>query len=98
MILVVAAFMIAMFGLNSPESFFITATSFVPFFTPMIMFLRVGLLPVPFWEVALSLVLLIATIGLLAFFGAKVYRGGVLMYGKSASLKDIKKAVQLTKK
>jgi ABC-2 type transport system permease protein len=48
--------------------------------------------------VALSLVLLIATIGLLAFFGAKVYRGGVLMYGKSASLKDIKKAVQLTKK
>jgi ABC-2 type transport system permease protein len=97
-ILVIAAFMIAMFGLNSPESSFITATSFIPFFTPMIMFLRVGLLPVPFWEVALSFVLLIATIGLLAFFGTKIYRGGVLMYGKSASLKDIKKAVQLTKK
>ncbi|NUK28650.1 ABC transporter permease [Parageobacillus sp. VR-IP] len=98
MIIVVAAFMIAMFGLNAPESSFITGASFIPFFTPMIMFLRVGLLPVPFWEVALSLVLLVATIGLLAFFGSKVYRGGVLMYGKAGSLKDVKKAVQLTKK
>jgi ABC-2 type transport system permease protein len=98
MTFVIAAFMIAMFGLNAPESSFITVTSFIPFFAPMIMFLRVGLLPVPFWEVVLSLVLLIATIGLLAFFGSKVYRGGVLMYGKSGSLKDMKKAVQLTKK
>ncbi|EZP78690.1 Na+ exclusion ABC transporter permease [Parageobacillus genomosp. 1] len=98
MIVVIAAFMIAMFGLNAPESSFIMVTSFIPFFTPMIMFLRVGLLPVPFWEVALSLVLLVATIGLLAFFGSKVYRGGVLMYGKAGSLKDMKKAVQLTKK
>ncbi|GCD83886.1 ABC transporter permease [Parageobacillus thermoglucosidasius] len=98
MTLVIAAFMIAMFGLGAPESTFITVTSFIPFFTPMIMFLRVGLLPVPFWEVALSLVLLTATIGLLAFFGSKVYRGGVLMYGKAGSWKDMKKAVQLTKK
>lgn len=96
--LVIAAFMIAMFGLGAPESSFITATSFIPFFTPMIMFLRVGLLPVPVWEVAISLALLIVTIGLLAFFGSKVYRGGVLMYGKASSLKDMKKAVQLTKK
>jgi ABC-2 type transport system permease protein len=98
MTVVIAAFMIAVFGLNAPESSFITVTSFIPFFTPMIMFLRVGLLPVPFWEVAISLVLLVATIGLLAFFGSKVYRGGVLMYGKAGSLKDMKKAVQLTKK
>lgn len=98
MTLVIAAFMIAMFGLGAPESSFIMATSFIPFFTPMIMFLRVGLLPVPVWEVAISLALLIATIGLLAFFGSKVYRGGVLMYGKAGSWKDMKKAVQLTKK
>ncbi|QPA31556.1 ABC transporter permease [Thermaerobacillus caldiproteolyticus] len=97
-LLVVAAFFIAMFGLNAPESSFITATSFIPFFAPMIMFLRVGMLPVPFWEIAVSLALLIVTIGLFAFFGSKIYRGGVLMYGKSTSLKDIKKAIQLTKK
>ncbi|MBN8253561.1 ABC transporter permease [Priestia flexa] len=97
-LVIVAAFMIAMFGLGKPEASFITITSFIPFFAPMIMFLRVGMLTVPVWEIALSIGLLVATIGLLAVFGARVYRGGVLMYGKSSSFKDIKKALQLTKK
>ncbi|OQM46504.1 hypothetical protein B6A27_04920 [Anoxybacillus sp. UARK-01] len=96
--LVIAAFLIAMFGLNAPEASFITVTSFIPFFTPMIMLLRIGMLNIPFWEVALSLVLLIGTIVLFAFLGSKIYRGGVLMYGKSTSLKDMKKALELTKK
>ncbi|MBA4535660.1 ABC transporter permease [Bacillus aquiflavi] len=96
--LVIIGFMIAMFGLGEPESTFITITSFIPFFTPMIMFLRVGMLSIPFWEIALSIGLLVTTIIILAVFGARVYRGGVLMYGKSSSFKDIKKALQLTKK
>ncbi|MGM7682808.1 ABC transporter permease [Cytobacillus sp. Hm23] len=97
-LLIVAAFMIAMFGLGVPEAPFITVTSYIPFFTPMIMFLRVGMLNLPWWEIALSITLLVGTIVALALFGAKVYRGGVLMYGKSSSFKDIKKALQLTKK
>ncbi|QOR67403.1 ABC transporter permease [Cytobacillus suaedae] len=96
-LLIVIAFMIAMFGLGKPEAPFITVTSFIPFFAPMIMFLRVGMLNVPIWEVALCIGLLVTTIVLLAVFGARVYRGGVLMYGKSSSFKDIKKALQLTK-
>ncbi|MBE4906760.1 ABC transporter permease [Bacillus luteolus] len=96
-LVIVIAFMIAMFGLGKPEASFITVTSFIPFFAPMIMFLRVGMLNVPIWEVALSIGLLVTTIVLLAVFGARVYRGGVLMYGKSSSFKDIKKALQLTK-
>src|SRR3954469_3898891 len=95
--LVVAGFMIAMFGLNQPDTTFITVTSYIPFFTPMIMFLRVGMLTIPTWEALLGIVILIATISILAIFGARVYRGGVLMYGKSNSYKDIKKALQLTK-
>ncbi len=96
-LLIVAGFMISMFGLGNPDNSFIQVTSFIPFFAPMIMFLRVGMLNVPLWEISLSIGLLMATIVLLAIFGAKVYRGGVLMYGKSSSLKDIKKALQLTK-
>ncbi|WP_423409599.1 ABC transporter permease [Heyndrickxia sp. MSNUG] len=96
-LLVVAGFMMAMFGLGQPEAPFIKYTSFIPFFSPMLMFLRVGMLNIPFWEVALSIAILVATIGFLAVFGARVYRGGVLMYGKSNSFKDIKKALQLTK-
>lgn len=95
--LVVGGFMIAMFGLNKPDSPFITVTSYIPFFTPMIMFLRVGMLNIPVWESLIGIGILIGTIIILAIFGARVYKGGVLMYGKSNSYKDIKKALQLTK-
>lgn len=97
-LLVVAGFMIAIFGLGQPDAPFITVTSYIPFFTPMIMFLRVGMLTLPAWEAIAGIAVLMATIIVLAIFGARVYKGGVLMYGKSNSFKDIKKALQLTKK
>lgn len=96
-LVVVAGFMIAMFGLNQPDTAFITITSYIPFFTPMLMFMRVGMLTLPPWEPILGILILIVSIVLLAIFGARVYKGGVLMYGKSNSFKDIKKALQLTK-
>lgn len=96
--LIMIAFFIAIFGLNAPESELIKITSFIPFFSPMIMFLRVGMLDIPIWEVALSIGILVGTIALLAIIGARVYKGGVLMYGKSSSLKDFKKALALSKK
>ncbi|MBB6443461.1 ABC transporter permease [Bacillus benzoevorans] len=94
---VVAGFMIAMFGLSQPDTTFITVTSYIPFFTPMLMFMRVGMLNLPVWEPIAGILILIVSIILLAAFGARVYKGGVLMYGKSNSFKDIKKALQLTK-
>ncbi|MFD2630288.1 ABC transporter permease [Oceanobacillus kapialis] len=96
--LIMIAFFIAIFGLNAPESELVKITSFIPFFAPMIMFLRVGMLDIPIWEVSLSIGILVATIVLLAIIGARVYKGGVLMYGKSNSLKDFKKALALSKK
>lgn len=96
--LIIIAFMIAMVGLNMPEAKFITITSFIPFFTPMIMFLRVGMLEVPIWEVSLGIGILIITIGVFAWFGGRIYRGGVLLYGPSRSLKDFKQVLQMTKK
>lgn len=98
MMLIVAAFMLAMFGLGDPSATYITVSSFFPFFTPMLMFLRVGMLDVPLWEVSLSITILVGSIVVLAVYGARVYKGGVLMYGGSKSLKNIKRAFQLTKK
>ena len=82
--LLVAAFLIAMFGLNNPDATIVTVLSFVPFFAPMLMFLRVMLVDVPVWEVALSIGLLIGTIGVTLWVGSKFYRGGVLFYGTNA--------------
>lgn len=96
--LVMIAFFIAIFGLGMPDAKFITITSYIPFFTPMIMFLRIGMLDIATWEIVLSLFILIITIVLFSILSARIYRGGVLMYGPSRSFKDIRKAFQLSKK
>lgn len=96
--LVMIAFFIAMFGLAVPDAKFITITSYIPFFTPMIMFLRIGMLDVATWEIVLSIVILLITILLFSLLSARIYRGGVLMYGPSRSFKDFRKALMLTKK
>jgi ABC-2 type transport system permease protein len=62
------------------------------------MFMRVGMLELPIWEPIIGIAILVISIAILAVFGGRVYKGGVLMYGKSNSFKDIKKALQLTKK
>ncbi|MFC4388656.1 ABC transporter permease [Gracilibacillus marinus] len=97
-LLIVAAFMIAMFGLSTPNSQLVTISSFIPFFSPMTMFLRVGMVDVGMWEIALSIGILVLSIAILAILAARIYRGGVLMYGTSTSLKDFKKALLLSKK
>lgn len=94
-LLVVAGFMIAMFGLNAPDAGFITVTSFIPFFTPMIMFLRVGMLDIPFWQAAVGIGITLLTIVILAVIGARIYKGGVLIYGNSSAFKAIKQALRL---
>lgn len=96
-LLIVAAFMIAVTGLGNPELAYLKYASYFPFFAPLVMFLRVGMLDLPMWEPLLSIGIMLVTIFILGWFGAKVYRGGVLMYGPSRSLKDLKKAIQLGK-
>ncbi|MGG1632211.1 ABC transporter permease [Rossellomorea sp. NRS-1567] len=96
--LIMIGFFISMFGLGNPESSFVTITSYIPFFTPMVMFLRVGMLNLPVYEPVIGIVVLLVTIIILGVFGARVYRGGVLLYGKSNSYKDIKKAIDITSK
>lgn len=96
-IVIVAAFMIAMFGRENPESGFVAAASYFPLFTPMLMLLRVGMLSLPVWEVALGISVLVGAIFLFAIIGARVYRGGVLMYGNAPSLKLFKQALLLSK-
>ncbi|GAA0300781.1 ABC-2 type transport system permease protein [Gracilibacillus halotolerans] len=97
-LLIIVAFFIAMYGLGMPNSKLVVIASYIPFFSPLAMFLRAGLLSIPMWEIALSIGILVASIAILAWIGARVYRGGVLMYGPSSSLKDFKRAIQLSKK
>lgn len=98
MLLIIISSVIAFSGIGMPEASYVTISSFIPFFAPLVMFLRVGMLDIPLWEPLLSIAIMVVTIGLLGWFGARVYRGGVLMYGSSQSLKDIRKAIHLGNK
>lgn len=93
-LLLLIAFYIAIFGINAPHSAVVTAASFIPFFTPMVMFLRIGMANPAGWEIALSLVLLIATSLGVGWLAARVYRVGVLMYGKRPSVREIRQAMK----
>lgn len=96
-ILIVIGFIIAASGLGNPELGYLQVTSYIPFFAPFVMFLRVGMLDLPMWEPILAIGIMVGTILLLGWFAARVYKGGVLMYGPSRSLKDLKRAIQLGK-
>lgn len=95
--LTLAVFYVGIFGINSPTSTFMTVTSFIPFFTPITMFIRIGMADPAFWEIALSFILLGATIFFMGWISAKIYRTGVLMYGKRPTIKEIRKAMKAFK-
>lgn len=98
MMLVVVAFFFAISALSNPNAFYIAAASYIPFFTPFVMFTRIGVGEMPVWEVVLSFGVLVGAIILLGVIGARIYRGGVLMYSSSSLWKNTKEALQLSKK
>ncbi len=80
-ILIVASFLAATVALGDPESGAARILSFIPPLSPMTMFTRVSLGSPPLWEVALSIVLLLAMIALVLWLAAKIYRVSILLYG-----------------
>jgi len=97
MMIIVAAFMIAILGLNHPTAGYVKVMSFVPFFSPLIMFLRIGMTSPAVWEIWLAIALQAAAIVGMAWIAAKIYRTGVLMYGKRPSLRELRKAMRAFK-
>jgi ABC-2 type transport system permease protein len=75
--------------LSTPDSALARVLALIPPFTPLLMYFRVSLGHPKVWEVALSLVLLIASIGGLIWITSRIYRIGVLMYGKRPSIPEI---------
>lgn len=91
--LIVIGFMLAMFSLTSPDNPWIIGLSYVPFFTPMLLFSRIILTQVPPLSIVLGILELVASITILIWLAGKMYRVGVLMYGKM-SWRDIFRAIR----
>ncbi|WP_309123273.1 ABC transporter permease [Paenibacillus sp.] len=93
-LLIVGAFMVAMYGLTNPNAPFIVVMSFVPFFSPLVMFLRIGLADPAWWEIVLSIAISAAGVYAMGWLAAKIYRTGVLLYGKLPTWKELRKAMK----
>jgi len=73
---------------NSPLAFWL---SIVPFFAPILMLVRILVSQPPLWQIALSIAIMIATVyGLLAL-ASRIYRIGILMYGKRPTLPELRR-------
>jgi ABC-2 type transport system permease protein len=89
MLLIVVTFLLAMSGLMTPNALYVRICSFVPFLSPMVMFVRICMTEVPAHEVALALALNCAYVLGAGYISSKIYRVGVMMYGNAPKLRDI---------
>ena len=95
MLLFIIGFMVVVYSMSGGgvDSTLMKICSFVPFTSPMAMFTRIAMSTVPFYEIALSIAILILfTVGI-GILSAKIYRVGVLLYGTTPKISSVLKSV-----
>jgi ABC-2 type transport system permease protein len=93
-LLLVLGFYMAFPVIRSPNSSFSFWVSLIPFFSPITMLIRIVAQTPPFWQIALSLGLGFGTVALLLWLTSRVYRVGMLMYGKRATIPEVLKWIR----
>ena len=88
MIVMVFAFYVGFYSSMNPDGPMAFWCSFVPFTSPIVMMVRIPF-GVPLYQVIISVALLYATAIALTYLGSRIYRIGILMYGKKPSFKEI---------
>ena len=82
------AYFIALYAFRAPDSPIAFWGSIIPFTSPIVMISRLPF-GVPAWEIILSIVLLVVTFVAMAWVSAKIYKVGILMFGKKSTWKDL---------
>ena len=77
--------------LQHPNSQLAFWASLFPFFTPILMFVRIMAETPPIWQILLSIVLMLLTTWGLLGLSSRIYRVGILMYGKRPTLPELRK-------
>lgn len=90
-LLILCSFMLFNVILNNPNSTTSVILSMTPFLSPILMTLRVAMQTPPLWQIVLALAFSIATTVYTIRISARIYRVGILMYGKRPSLKELRR-------
>ena len=88
------AFFIALYAFRAPDSQIVFWGSMIPFTSPIVMLARIPY-GVPTWELLLSIALLAGTFIACAWVSAKIYKIGILMFGKKTTFKDLWKWLRM---
>lgn len=78
---------------NGPLS---TVLSLIPFFSPVLMYLRIATQFPPLWQIGLSIAIMLASIVVMIWLVSKIYRVGILMYGKKPTLPEVMRWLKYT--
>jgi len=89
MLPLIFSFLMYIMVVRDPSSHTVVLLSEIPFFSPILMVLRIAAETPPFWQIGLSIVLLTLTTVGVAYFSARIYRVGILMYGKRPSVVEL---------
>lgn len=81
-------FFIALYAYKAPDSALVFWGSMIPFTSPIVMLARIPF-GVQMWEIVVSLVVLFLTFAVFAYLSAKIYKVGILMFGKKSGWKDL---------
>ncbi len=92
-LLIMFAFFAGFYSVSNPDGPLAFWTSLIPFTSPIVMMVRIPF-GIPIWQKVLSVVLLYGTFILISIFAAKIYRVGILMYGKKPTIKEMLKWVK----
>ncbi len=95
MLLLIAGIIFVNPVLMNPQSTLAKVVSIVPFAAPIIMPLRLSLIEVPAWELVTALVALVAACLLAVWLAARIYRVGLLMYGKRPSFRELARWIRM---
>lgn len=93
--LLLVGYLVSFFGIYTPDASWIKVISYIPFWTPTTMLMRVSNGSVAWWEIALTIALMLVAIYLCAVLAARIYRFGVLMYGQKAGLRQLARLLLL---
>ena len=94
MLPIIAAYLLAIFALQNPDVSLVTWGSMIPLVSPLLMFTRITTTDVPAWQIAVSIGGSLAAIWGLTILAGKLYRVGVLMYGKPPRPSEIWRALR----
>jgi ABC-2 type transport system permease protein len=89
LMLIILAFFISFYITKNPTSDLSRIASMIPFFAPITMFTRIAVQTPPFGEILLSIIILVLTIVFFIWLAGKIFRVGILMYGKRPTLPEL---------